>query len=609
MTIRESLTGAFALALALATPALAGSTTVPLSSGVTTSPATGPLGGGDGVDAVEINDQFDNGGDGANSDGVKVNRSIAIHSGARAAAHGKQKAKSNPELIRSFDGVNFHDTRYANGGNNFSVEPPDQALCVGNGFEVESGNDVLRVFDSFGNTVVGPIDLNTFYGYPSAINRRTGKRGPSLTDPTCLFDSATNKFFHVVLTIERSGRNHLDIAVSQSGDPRGAWNVFQLPVQNDGTQGTPNHHCAGGPCLGDYPHIGADANAFFITTNEFALRAGGFYGAQVYAISKSGLANNAATINAVLFNTNDGPYLDGAPGFTVWPAIAADGYDADNGGTELFLSSQAVFNDSGTDNRLRQWAVTDTSAIDSNPSALALSSTVVNVEGYGVPGPSQQKAGSLPLRDCLADPTCYPLLVGAPGAFYNPESPLDSGDSRMQQVYYANGKLWSGLDTGLVFDDGSFGNGIAYFVLNPNSGHVFQQGYVGVVGNNVNYPAVAVNGSGRGIIAFTLVGDDHYPSAGYVSLDAKIGAGDIHVAAEGAGPQDGFTGYLPFSNRPRWGDYGAAAVDGRSIWMASEYIGQTCSYATYKATLGINTCGQSRGALGNWDTRVTQVGF
>ena len=69
------------------------------------------------------------------------------------------------------------------------------------------------------------------------------------------------------------------------------------------------------------------------------------------------------------------------------------------------------------------------------------------------------------------------------------------------------------------------------------------------MGNNVNYPAIAVNGSGRGVMAFTLVGNDYFPSAGYTSLDAKIGAGDIHVAAAGVGPQDGFTGYYPFSAR------------------------------------------------------------
>ena len=149
--------------------------------------------------------------------------------------------------------------------------------------------------------------------------------------------------------------------------------------------------------------------------------------------------------------------------------------------------------------------------------------------------------------------------------------------------------------------------------INPGSDKVTQQGYIGVVGNNVNYPAVAVTESGRGVIAFTLVGNDHFPSAGYASLDAKIGAGPVHVVAEGVGPQDGFTEYRPFSNRPRWGDYGAAATDGNSIWIASEYIGQTCTFAQYNAPSSASgrrfTCGETRGALGNWGTRVTLLGF
>jgi hypothetical protein len=37
-----------------------------------------------------------------------------------------------------------------------SVEPPDQALCVGAGFVVESVNDVMRIFDTTGTLVVGP---------------------------------------------------------------------------------------------------------------------------------------------------------------------------------------------------------------------------------------------------------------------------------------------------------------------------------------------------------------------------------------------------------------------------------------------------------------------
>ena len=87
-----------------------------------------------------------------------------------------KKAKSNPELNLSFDGLNHRQQRLANGGNQFSVEPPDQGLCVGNGFVMETVNDVIRVFDTAGNPLTGVVDQNSFYGYPPAINRPLGVR-------------------------------------------------------------------------------------------------------------------------------------------------------------------------------------------------------------------------------------------------------------------------------------------------------------------------------------------------------------------------------------------------------------------------------------------------
>ncbi len=43
-----------------------------------------------------------------------------------------------------FGGLTHADSRFANNGNQFSGEPPDQALCVGNGFtfEMVAGHDV-----------------------------------------------------------------------------------------------------------------------------------------------------------------------------------------------------------------------------------------------------------------------------------------------------------------------------------------------------------------------------------------------------------------------------------------------------------------------------------
>jgi hypothetical protein len=404
--------------------------------------------------------------------------------------------------------------------------------------------------------------------------------------------------------------------------------VYSLPVQDDGTQGTPDHHCtlgknpAHGPCLGDYPHIGADANGFYVTTNEFNLVSPGFNGAQIYAFSKAQLAAGAKAVNVVQFDTTDptlGVQLNGNPGFTVWPATASAGqFDTSSGGTEFFLSSEAVFSDTRVDNRLRVWFVTNTGSLSTMPS-LGIGVNVVGTIPYAVPGRANQKPGDIPLADCLADSTlqvsatlfgCWRLAgTGAVGPFPNSEKLVDSNDSRMQQVVLANGKLWGALDTGLLVDgDPTPRSGVAFFVINPHAGSVVQQGYLGVSGNSLTYPALGVTPSGRGVIAFTVLGNDHYPSAGYAGIDALAGAGPIHIAAEGAGPDDGFTGYHPFSafgSRPRWGDYGAAVTDGNSIWIASEYVNQTCTFNTW---LGTNfRCGNTRTQLANWGTRITKI--
>jgi hypothetical protein len=546
------------------------------------------------------------------SGGKMVNRSIATQVGTAPTAPGSGKAKSNPELTFSFQGLDHFDQRFANGGNQFTVEPPDQGLCAGNGFVLETVNDVMRVFDSKGNPLTGVVDLNTFYNYAPAINRSNGKFGPSITDPSCYFDVDTQRWFHVVLTLDRvgtssslSGTNHLDIAVSRTPSPLGPWSVYSIPVQNDGTQGTPNHNC-NGPCLGDYPHIGADANGFFITTNEFSLFGPGFFGAQIYGLSKQELASGAASVNGELINTGD-PSIP-FPGFTVWPAIASGGiYDTANGGTENFLSSLAVFTNNGTSNQILLWQVSNTTSLNSSTPALNLTGKYINVLTYSVPPQSNQKAGDFPFGQCLSDTGgCWRNFFAAGGPFHNVEKKIDSNDSRMQQVYFANGKLWSALDTG-VSVGGATKAGIAYFVLNPDSGKLFQQGYVAVAGNNVTYPAIAVNNSGRGVMAFTLVGADHYPTAAFTSMDAKIGAGDVQVAAEGVGPDDGFTGYNPqsaFGSRARWGDYGGAVSDGTFLWIASEYIGQTCTLAAYEKDF---TCGGTRSSEGNWATRISQL--
>ena len=579
--------------------------------------------GGDALQDPEI-DSATADDEGVAATSTHINRTIAKASGHGASVNSGQKTKSNPNLNLSFDALNFRNQRLANRGNQFSIEPPDQALAVGNGYVLEAVNDVLRIWDTTGSPQTSPVALNTFYGYAAAINRTSGARGPSLTDPVAYFDTDTQRWFVVVLTLDHvgtsaslNGMNHLDIAVSDGPSPLGSWTIYKLPVQNNGTDGTPNHNCVGGFCLGDYPHIGADANGIYLTTNEFDLFGPNFDGAQVIAISKAGLVSGGPA-TFVQFNTNDPQYLldlgaDGmAPGFTVWPATSPAGiYATERNGTEYLLSSNAVFTTSGSDNRIRVWALTGTASLNSDGSGVQLLHTTVGVNTYGVPGRSTQKAGDYPLGQCLADPTCRPNIAGGPATAHL-EGKLNSNDSRMQQVVYANGKVWGALDTDAVVDGVSRAS-IAWYILQPQLGDSsfkaksVLNGILALSDTNLTYPAVAVTPSGRGVIGFTLVGPNDFPSAGYAGIDAITGAGVVHTAANGIGPQDGFTEYRDIGgSRPRWGDYGAAVADGSNIWIASEYINQTCNLAEYKAA-PFGSCSGTRTSLGNWGTRITKI--
>src|ERR1700693_4765558 len=146
------------------------------------------------ADSNNQTDQFDLAlmGDADGSGGTDgfagVNRTlVGATTGKGRAINSSARTKSNPQLGVNFQGLNFHDQRFANGGNQFSVEPPDQGLCAGNGYVIAQVNDVIQVYDTAGNPMLNggqAVDLNTFYGYAPAIIRsgpHAGQRGPSVT--------------------------------------------------------------------------------------------------------------------------------------------------------------------------------------------------------------------------------------------------------------------------------------------------------------------------------------------------------------------------------------------------------------------------------------------
>ena len=159
-----------------------------------------------------------------------------------------------------FNGLTHLDQRLAGTGiytnTQFTSEPPDNTMAVSDSHIVEAVNTAIVVRDKTGAVVAGPIPANQFYNLTPAFDRVTGLSGDFMTDPKVYFDVDTQRWFITYLQIDvdpvtgglLSG-SHVEIAVSKSSDPTGAWYLYALDVTDDGTDGTPSHPDC--PCFGD----------------------------------------------------------------------------------------------------------------------------------------------------------------------------------------------------------------------------------------------------------------------------------------------------------------------------------------------------------------------
>ncbi|MDQ2904508.1 MAG: hypothetical protein ABI456_01010 [Ktedonobacteraceae bacterium] len=451
----------------------------------------------------------------------RIHQGSAASTSARAfnATSSTFDAEHAGKLLTSFNGVSSLDSAVTNFGAEF--EPPDQGLCVGNGFVVEPVNSAFTIYRTNGAVVAGPFNVNALFN--EGLTEFT-------SDPRCYFDKSTHTWFATILFISAdNAASHFDISVNSSGDPTKAWTVYRVDTTN------PNGN--GCPCFGDQPLLGLDQDNIYVSTNEFSILGPQFNGAQIYAISKSELVALASSVNFVHFANLT---IGGNLAASVQPATTYGHSDA-----EYFLNSLDPF---GTfDNRLGVWAITDRGAVTSG-GIPHLSHVLIQSEPYGVPPGAIQKGST---------------------------SLLDSGDDRMQQVQFINGDLWGALGTSVtIAHDTAARAGIAWFRVHPHlkgdtigGAHIVHQGYVTSLGNYLTYPSIQASYEGTAAINFTLSGPTFFPSAGYVFLQEEHTAfGPIHISGKGRGSYDPTAG--------RWGDYSASvlAPSGKSFWMANEYI-------------------------------------
>ncbi len=451
-------------------------------------------------------------------------------------------------LLEGFNGVSSRDSARTNFGAEF--EPPDQGLCVGNGFIVEPVNSAYTIYRANGTVVAGPFNVNKLFA--EGFKQFT-------SDPRCYYDKSTNTWFATILFINSTNTAaRTDIAVNTSGDPTTPWTVYHLDATDTGSNGTPNH--AGCPCFGDQPTLGIDQFNLYITTNEFSILGPQFNGAQIYALAKPDFVSLYKHIHFVHF---DNLNIGGTIASSVQPAITNGSPNA-----EFFLNS--LDPNETSDNRIGVWALTNQVAVWKG-GIPTLSKIVLTSEHYGLPPGAMQKGAS---------------------------SLLDAGDDRMQQTQFINGAIWGALDSAVtIAGDTTIRAGAAWFEVHPhldNAGmftsgtYIAHQGYVVSKGNYLLYPAIQVSPKGTAAMVLTLSGQHFFPSAVYTMMGKGQAAfGAINIVGFGT------TYYDPTATR--WGDYSFAvlAPDEKSFWMATEYMPPRSS--------------QTVDQLRDWGTFVMQV--
>lgn len=500
-------------------------------------------------------------------------------------------------------------------GTNPTLEPPDQGLCTGAGYVLESVNDSLRVYTTAGRPLTqASVPLAQFFGRQPSGTLATD----FISDPRCVFDPQTHRWFVTILDLSEpvTGEFVDDLnllAVSKTPDPTKGWYIYSFDVTDDGLNGSPAHAgCLPGPdsvvpgCLGDQPTIGIDAYGVYVTDNEYAfsevfpvappvyppfqqlpvLRSGV---AQLYALSKRQLIHGTDS-TLVRVDTGSIPFpgpAEDSPWQSISPAkpVAGDGTAEPASGVEYFVSDIGlpVAHDA---NQMAVWAWEHTATLDGTPN-LQLEHTVVTTpDSFYAPDPSvgpfpaYQEDGPHPTADGAGDPEEY----------------LNANDSRVSWVALAGGRLWTAVNTQLApSSPGASGHageprvGFLWVEIVPSltGGHLTartaRDGYVQVADGNVLFPSIAARPDGVAVATFTLAGINYFPSVAWARLDA--GRPVVHVALRGAAPEDGFSGLGTLGQQglfdvipcgpcvARWGDYTESQVDEHGcIWGAAEYI-------------------------------------
>ncbi|WP_299608650.1 GEVED domain-containing protein [uncultured Aquimarina sp.] len=139
---------------------------------------------------------------------------------------------ANNNLGLNIEGIDRNDA----GG----ALPPDPSGAVGPNHYVHGVNVAIKIFDKSGNVLAGPTSLSDFLG-----------SGNNDGDPIIMYDHLSDRFF---VSQFRVSDNALIVAISETPDPTGAYNMYEFPLD----------------AFPDYPHYAIWPDGYYLTANKNA---------------------------------------------------------------------------------------------------------------------------------------------------------------------------------------------------------------------------------------------------------------------------------------------------------------------------------------------------
>ncbi|MFQ5982897.1 MAG: PKD domain-containing protein [Woeseiaceae bacterium] len=402
----------------------------------------------------------------------------------------------------------------------FLVAPPDTDGEVGPSHFVQMINLLTTIFDKSGNPIAGPFPSNAIW------NGIGGNCEPyNQGDPIVLYDDVADRW----LVSQFAFPNNMStfsqcVAISQTGDPTGAYNRYEFSFDGFG--------------LNDYPKHGIVSDSITMIANLFRKRgpffrfAGTFLGVMDKAAMYAG--DPASLIG---FNIGTGEF-----GFVAG--------DLDGPGTASALFGTAM----SATNAFDIWQI-DVDWAAENASASQIASIPIT--------PYDSDLCSASREACIPQPNNGPRLEAI-------------SDRLMHRLQLRDFGSYRTMVTAHTVDVGNGRAGIRWYELRESGGSwsLHQEGTFGPNdGENRWMPSVAMNAAGDIGIGYLVASSNTYVSPAVAGQSAansgsgSLGSAEVMCAA-GSGVQ---------LDTARSGDYSATSIDpvNDSFWHTNEVFTST----------------------------------